>query len=291
MTPAERWHKTESSWPLAASSRFVDAGELTFHVQINGQGPDVLLLHGAGSSSHSFAGITRLLAKDYRLIAPDLPGQGFSSLVDPGAAGLAQFTEALTQLLTQLDADPVALIGHSAGAALAAQFALSTRRPLKGILGINSAFTPFGATAAPFFSTAARWLSRSEWLPKILASPALRWRATASMLSDTGSRIDAEMSRCYETLLSNPEHIAGTLRMMAGWDLPPLLAKLPELPCPMWLIACEADKTIPPARALSVASELPIAVTRTLAGLGHLGHEEAPERFVTLFQEMTTLER
>ncbi|GIS01737.1 MAG: hypothetical protein CM15mP103_02880 [Gammaproteobacteria bacterium] len=40
-----------------------------------------------------------------------------------------------------------------------------------------------------------------------------------AMLSDTGSSVDPLMSQCYDALLSNPDHIAGTLRMMAGWDL------------------------------------------------------------------------
>ena len=154
------------------------------------------------------------------------------------------------------------------------------------MLCINAAFNPFGSIAAPIFSKTAKWFARSQWLPKALASPALRWRATGSMLADTGSTVDPLMSRCYDTLLRDPGHIAGTLRMMAGWDLPPLLRRLSLLQMPVWLTAAEGDRTIPPERSTSVAQNLPLARTVRIPDLGHLAHEEDPEIFDALFQEM-----
>ena len=107
------------------------------------------------------------------------------------------------------------------------------------------------------------------------------------MLSDTGSSVDPLMSQCYDALLSNPDHIAGTLRMMAGWDLPPLLTRLTQLDMPIWLIAAEGDKTIPPDRSLSVMSRLNSGRSFRLAGLGHLAHEEDPEAIAEIFLQMT----
>ena len=106
------------------------------------------------------------------------------------------------------------------------------------------------------------------------------------MLADTGSKVDPLMTRCYDTLLGDPEHIAGTLRMMAGWDLPPLLRRLSLLQMPVWLTAAEGDRTIPPERSMSVAHNLPLAHTVRIPDLGHLAHEENPKIFDALFQEM-----
>ena len=74
--------------------------------------------------------------------------------------------------------------------------------------------------------------------------------------------------------------------MMAGWDLPPLLRCLPSLQMPVWLAAAEGDRTIPPERSTSVASDLPLARTVRIPDLGHLAHEENPEIFEDLFQQM-----
>ena len=288
MTSQTAWRATAAFWPRAETSRFVEVGDIDFHVQVSGTGEDVLLLHGAGASAHSFAGLAARLSERYRVIAPDLPGQGFTTLLPVEAVGLVPFADYLRELMSPLEATPRWIIGHSAGAALGAQYALDTDTPPKGMLCINAAFNPFGSIAAPIFSKTAKWFARSHWLPKVLASPALRWRATGSMLADTGSAVDPLMSRCYDTLLGNPDHIAGTLRMMAGWDLPPLLRQLPALKMPVWLAAAEGDRTISPERSTSVAQALPHARTVRIPELGHLAHEEDPEVFIALFEEMVT---
>ena len=286
MTSQKAWSAAADFWPRADTSRFVRVGNIDFHVQVSGSGEEVLLLHGAGASAHSFSGLAARLSKRHRVIAADLPGQGFTTLLPLEAVGLAPFAGYLRDLMDALDAEPHWIIGHSAGAALAAEYALTAESPPKGILCINAAFNPFGSLAAPLFSKTAKWFARSDWLPRALASPALRWRATGSMLADTGSAVDPLMSRCYDTLLGNPDHIAGTLRMMAGWDLPPLLRSLPSLQMPVWLAAAEGDRTIPPERSTSVASDLPLARTLRIPDLGHLAHEENPEIFDDLFQKM-----
>ena len=286
MTSQTAWHKAAAFWPRAETSRFVQVGSIDFHVQVSGAGEDVLLLHGAGASAHSFAGLAAQLSEQYRVIAPDLPGQGFTTLLPVEAVGLSPFADYLRELMSTLEATPRWIIGHSAGAALGAQYALDTDTLPKGMLCINAAFIPFGSIAAPIFSKTAKWFARSHWLPKVLASPALRWRATGSMLADTGSDVDPLMSRCYDTLLGNPDHIAGTLRMMAGWDLPTLVRRLPALKIPLWLAAAEGDRTIPPERSTSVATDLSLARTVRIPDLGHLAHEEDPEIFEALFHEM-----
>ena len=286
MTSQKAWHAAAEFWPRADTSRFVEVGDIDFHVQVSGAGEDVLLLHGAGASAHSFSGLAARLSEGYRVIAPDLPGQGFSTLLPLEAVGLVPFADYLRELMSALEATPRWIIGHSAGAALGAQYALDTDTPPKGMLCINAAFNPFGSIAAPLFSKTAKWFARSHWLPKVLASPALRWRATGSMLADTGSAVDPLMSRCYDTLLGSPDHIAGTLRMMAGWDLPPLLRRLPSLQAPVWLVAAEGDRTIPPERSNSVAQDLPLARSVRIPHLGHLAHEENPDIFDALFEEM-----
>ena len=288
MTPEQRWSKVADFWPLPSASQFIPIDDMHFHVQVTGAGPDLLMLHGAGASSHSFAGMTEQLARQYRVITPDLPGQGFTTLLPPERVGLGAFSRYLRTLLERLNAVPEWIIGHSAGSALAAQLALDLIRTPRGLLCINAAFKPFGAMAAPFFSGAAKWLSRSRWLPNALASPTLRWRATASMLADTGSHVTPLSSKCYDALLGNPEHIAGTLRMMGGWDLPPLLDRLPDLNAVVWLAACEGDRTIAPNRSTAVAPLLRHCKTCLVPTLGHLGHEESPAVFVDLFNDLVT---
>ena len=66
-----------ADWPLRERSRMIRCRPHVWHVQTVGQGPDVLLLHGAAASGHSFHRLLPYLP-GYRLIVPDLPGQGYT---------------------------------------------------------------------------------------------------------------------------------------------------------------------------------------------------------------------
>ena len=80
-----------AQWPHRAASCRVHAGGLAWHVQIFGAvgaHPDVVLLHGAGASAHSWRALAPLLAVDRRVIVPDLPGQGWTQR-PPNAGGLS----------------------------------------------------------------------------------------------------------------------------------------------------------------------------------------------------------
>ena len=131
MTSQTAWSAAADFWPRADTSRFVRVGDIDFHVQVSGSGEEVLLLHGAGASAHSFSGLAARLSERHRVIAADLPGQGFTTLLPLEAVGLTPFARYLRDLMAALDAEPRWIIGHSAGAALAAEYALTANSPPK----------------------------------------------------------------------------------------------------------------------------------------------------------------
>ena len=85
MSDRLNWERDGRDWPNRAFSRFVQAGGLRWHVQVMGQGPVVLLLHGTGASTHSLRDLAPLLAEHFTVVAPDLPGHGFTAV--PRIAG------------------------------------------------------------------------------------------------------------------------------------------------------------------------------------------------------------
>ena len=70
--------------------------------------------------------------------------------------------------------------------------------------------------------------------------------------------------------------------MMANWDLPELQRALPSLRTTLTLVDAGEDRTLPRGYAERVARALPGAQRHRLEGLGHLAHEEAPERVAAL---------
>ena len=61
---------------------------------------------------------------------------------------------------------------------------------------------------------------------------------------------------------------------------------LPRLRPALALVVADGDRTVPPAEADRVLALMPAAALITLPGLGHLAHEERPERIAELVIEL-----
>jgi magnesium chelatase accessory protein len=72
---------------------------------------------------------------------------------------------------------------------------------------------------------------------------------------------------------------------MAAWDLQPIARALKQVHCRVVLVVGAFDRTVPPSNALKVMELLPQCRLVTLERLGHLAHEEAPERVAKLIRE------
>ena len=274
------WDRDGQNWPNRAASRFVEAGGLRWHVQIAGSGPAVLLLHGMGAATHSWRGLFPALTERFTVIAPDLPGHGFSGMPDASTLSLPGMARATADLLRTLDIEPEWVVGHSAGAAVMARMTLDGAVAPKTLVSLNGALLPLQSLAAQFFSPTARLLARLPMVPPLFTFFAGDRPAVARLIRETGSTIDAEGLRCYALLTRNPGHVAGTLGMMAKWDLPSLARDLPKLRIPLLLVASRNDRTVPPAEALRVRARVPGARSLILPDLGHLAHEERPDLIV-----------
>ena len=119
MTRKPDWSVEGRDWPNRNASRFVLAGGLRWHVQIMGSGPTVLLLHGAGAATHSWRDVAPILASNFTVVAPDLPGHGFTDTPASRGLSLDGMASGVSRLMDVLDARPVMAVGHSAGAAIA----------------------------------------------------------------------------------------------------------------------------------------------------------------------------
>lgn len=274
------WERDGRDWPHRDHSRWLQAGGLHWHVQVAGQGPVLLLLHGTGASSHSMAGLLPLLAQRFTVVVPDLPGHAFTEAL-PGAASLPAMSRALGALLAVLGVAPPALVaGHSAGAAIGARLVLDGHAPARAVVAINGALLPFDGLAGLLFTPLARLVGGGPLLPglvsRLVARQARDPRALRRLIDGTGSAVPPASAALYARLVQSPGHVAGALAMMSHWDLRPLAEALPRLPAPLWLLASDRDRMVPPAQAHELARRLPGARCVPLPGTGHLAHEEQP---------------
>jgi len=286
--PAERWQQRVRAgghdWHL---DRYRGAAPATAGETDATHRPLCVLLHGTGASAASWDALAPLLAQRFDIVAPDLPAHARTHTPRTAPLDIDAQATALQALLDTLACEPDVLIGHSAGAVIAAAWALQRARastadgaPRSGgprIVTLNGALLPLEGPAGWVFQPLARLSSGLDWLPRLFALRAEREPDhVRRMLRATGSSIDDAMVERYRPLLADGDHVAGVLRMMAEWDLKGFARRLAGLRAPLHLFAGDADRTIPLRHAHRLRSLLPDATLDVLPGLGHLAHEEAP---------------
>ena len=275
--PTMQWANYRSTWPHAQHSQFIQAGGIQWHVQIMGQGPVLLLLHGTGSGSFSWRGLMPLLSAHFQVIAPDLPGHAFTSRGPEGSLSMQGMSEGVRALLLQLNVTPSIIGGHSAGAAIAANMLLQQRALSQTqLIGFNPAWLPLPGLPSLIFRPAAKLAAInpvSAWATAKLASkPAMIEKS----IVQTGSHLDAEGLALYQSVFSHSGHVHSVLNMMAAWQLDTLSKSLPQLQNKVSILVGMQDQTVPPSMAHEACKLMPQARVFEQHGLGHLAHEEDP---------------
>lgn len=275
-------------WPNRGWSRRVDCGALRWHVQMGGDGPPILLVHGTGASAHSFRDLAPRLAARFRVVVPDLPGHAFTRGATDEDLSLPGMARALARLLRVLDLRPAVVVGHSAGAAVLARMVLDCSITPRLLVGLNAALLPLQGLAGQLFLPAARLLAGNPLVPRLFAWHAASEALAAAMLRGTGSIIDGRGVDLYARLMRSPRHVAGVLRMMANWDVAEVASRLPEIGCPVALLVGSADRTVDPEQAEHLRRRMPGIDVCRLQDLGHLAHEERPVQVADWLFERAT---
>jgi magnesium chelatase accessory protein len=268
-------------WPFREHSRHIQSKPHLWHVQDIGNGPSLLLIHGAGGASHSFRHLIPLLS-GYRVIALDVSGQGFTVNGARHRCGLDAIAEDIAALSARQDWQPAALIGHSAGAAIALR--LAEIAPTEAVIGINAALGTFDGLQGWLFPAMAKLLALTPLVPTMFSKFAGTPAQVHQLLTSTGSQIDPAGEAQYLTLVRMPSHVAATLAMMAQWDLEGLMRRLPHQSTPTLLITASNDRAVPATVSQRAVADMPHATWVDLPGAGHLVHEEAADRVAPLIR-------
>ena len=282
------WERDGRDWPNREASRFVRAAGIRWHVQRAGSGPVLLLVHGTGAATHSWRALLPLLARDYTVVAPDLPGHGFTDTPSASLLSLPGMARALGELLQVLGVQPEIVVGHSAGAAILARMCLDGTIAPRALVSLNGAMLPLRGLPGHIFAPIARLVVSIPLTRRMFAWQAADRRVVERMLRSTGSTIEPAGVDQYVRIARCPAHAGAALAMMANWDLRPLERDLPRLRTHLLLITGSNDRTIPPSDSARVQALVPGAELVSLPGLGHLAHEEQPARIATLVRGFAT---
>ena len=278
------WAWTPDKTRAALESKYLDApGDMIsvanarLHVRASGQidAPPLILIHGFGSSLHTWEAWARELARDYRVIRFDLPGSGLSPPDPTGLYVDARIHELLIALMDQLGVVRASIVGHSIGGRIAWTFAaLHAERVAKLVLispdGFASPGFEYGRpTQVP---TAVKLMRHA--LPKALLRMSL-----APAYADPATLTPELVTRYHDLMLAPGarDALIARLEQTTLTDPVPLLQRIRA---PILLLWGEQDQLIPFTNAQDYGRAVPAIKLVPFARVGHLPQEEIPAQSV-----------
>ena len=237
----------------------------------------VVLLHGQPGASAVWERVWARLPRDLSVIAPDRPGYGRN----PDAAmGLVANADHLAAELRARGQARNVVVGHSWGGGVA--LALAERYPgvvgglvLAASLGPGAVLLVDRVLAAPVVGPA---LVASAFY---LGAPFAR-RRLRRLVDDEG-----EVDRILDaspTRRAWRSFVVEQRAMVA--EVPDLVSRLKDISAPAVVLAGQRDRLVPAASARALASSIPEAELRVLAGAGHDLPLEVPDALASAVVEI-----
>jgi 3-oxoadipate enol-lactonase len=226
-------------------------------VEIAGDGPAVLLVHGLGGTSNFYQVQADALAASHTVIRVDSAGAGRSPVTDD--ISVESHADDLAALLDALDIDNAAVVGHSMGTLVVRS--LVARYPAK-----VSALALLGAVKEPAEAGRKAQHDRAAVL-RDKGTAAVAPGVVANALSETTRRDKPEVAAFVRELImrQDPEGYARNCEALAtATDPGPIDPKLPLL-----LVTGSDDKVGPPEASTELADAHGNAVVEIIPGIGH----------------------
>ncbi|TJZ79528.1 alpha/beta fold hydrolase [Rhodococcus oryzae] len=257
-----------------------------------GDGPPIVLVHGLLGSHESWGPQIDKLAKNYRVIAPDLFGHGQSDKPS-GDYSLSAHAATVRDLMEHLDISAATFVGHSLGGGISMQMTYLFPERVDSLCLVSSG--GLGREVSPFLKAAT--LPGSELVLPVLASDWVR-RNTEAALAQLGrlrlpfqpSPSVAETWRSFGTVADKPTRAAflASARAVVGprgqtvsatqhFSRFDTIASL--------LIWGGRDTMIPASHADNVRREVPNSRVEIFRGAGHFPQLDEPDLFYRVLDE------
>lgn len=263
---------------------FVEVEGQKVHVEVQGEGAPVVLVHGFGASTYSWRFVAPELAKNYRTIAVDLTGFGYTERVPERE----RYTRSgqVNLILGVLDAlgeEQAHFVGHSYGGGLVATLAHQHGERVRSLTLLDSTY--------PEWSTLRRrkMTLTLPLAPVLLRSVVLRRGFVAWTLKRTYEKdeiITPEVTEAYRERM----RVEGALRSYLALTLPKngdadrAEVPLEEIEQPVLAIWGADDKLTPLEEAKKGIPRFPNGRLEVLADTGHSPMEESPQEVVELIR-------
>ena len=234
-----------------------------------GEGPPLVLVHGAAEDSRVWTPQLTALSDEFTVVAWDEPGAGRSSDV-PVDFALADYADCLAALIDALDLGPAHVAGLSWGGTVALELYRHHPRRVATLLLVDTYAGWKGSLPEPEVQ------ARLEGVRRLLSAAHHKFDPTLPGLF--AGDPPPESVPLLEAMAADvrPESMRTALPVMAGTDQRDLL---PTITVPTLLLWGELDARSPLTVARQFENAIPTARLVVIPGAGHVSNLERPEQF------------
>lgn len=268
------------------------AGFDTRALELEGDGPPILLLHGYGDSADTWRlTLDRLARAGRSALAVDLPGFGTASRLRPGEPILPQLDAFAAAAVEQIAAElgPVVVAGNSLGGSVALRIGeRCDELPIAGIVPV----APAGLDMPRWFNAIERDpivrtllavpLPLPERLVRVMVGAAYRQLAFSTPGAPAGGVVSAFTS--HHRSRAGVRRLLDTGRRLLP-ELDGLTFRLEEITCPVLLVWGDRDRMVTHRGARHIVDALPDTTYELIEGCGHCPQLEESERFTRVLLE------
>ncbi|MDP4152741.1 MAG: alpha/beta hydrolase [Bacillota bacterium] len=247
---------------------YINCNGIKINYITEGQGRDVVILHGWGASIATVMPIVNLLKADFHVIAPDLPGFGLTA--EPSFPfSVKDYADTVSGFLDALDIKTPILIGHSNGGRIILYLTANYDIKPRKIILVDSA----GIKAPPSAKKSVR-STAFKFTKSVLTVPL--WKSkTEKLLEKARVHFGSEDYKNASPLMRK------TMVKLLSEDLTPIL---PKIKTPTLLIWGECDTATPIRDAKIMESAISNSGLVVLKGAGHFSYLEQPYIFNTVVE-------
>jgi pimeloyl-ACP methyl ester carboxylesterase len=245
-----------------------------WYVQIAGQGPDLVLLHGLGASSFSWRHNRDVLARHFRVITPDLPGHGQSPAPPHGDYHVEALLAGVRDFLNWHKLNKVIVGGNSLGGGLSLMLARECPERVRALVLLAPAAA---VTRIPYAFWPLRLPILGYAVAALLGPLFLPW--FMRLVYCHPGRMIPEALAGYAPPYRDLDHRLALRQVCRQLEVRPLeeiAALLKHLIQPTALIWGEQDRILPPAQGRWLINQRPQWEHHLLPEVGHAPQEEAP---------------
>jgi pimeloyl-ACP methyl ester carboxylesterase len=241
-------------------------------IEIDGEGPTILFVHGLGGTSNSFQALLGAL-DGFRCVRPDLPGSGRSP-TPAGKLTMDGFVETIGEVIRVIGAAPVHLVAHSMGTTVCQHLAAKMPEWVTSLTLFGPIHEP-SDTARQRLKDRAR-AARQEGMIGIADAVAGGLRSATKRASPLVVPFLRESH-----MRQDAEGFAQSCEALADAQA----ADLRLLRCPMLLVTGDEDTVAPPSIAQAIADKVEGATVKVLERCGHWTPVERPQDCARLLSE------